>query len=444
MGERVDGRWASKYIGISAPRQNGKSELIVARALAGVLLFGEKTIIISAHEVDTAKQVWKRLVDVVESNPTLEARVTGRMDAVNREFLAFGTGVDRQEIKLKARTKSGGRGFSADCLLLDEAQILDKRTWGAINPTVSARPNPQIWLFGTPPTPEDEPFAFTRVRESSMKHTARHTWLEWSAEPGDDFNDPMVWARANPSFGVRISLEACEDDRAAMDDDQFGMERLGIWNLDEISHDSVIPAQLWDDLTAREDREIISPVAFAVDVSPDRKHASIAAAGTNLLGNLQVEVVADGDGLSWVLGALTSLVLAHHPVTLVVDRTSAAASLLPALAAEGIEPDTTGPSEMAQACGGFYDDAIGGVLAHLGDPLLREALLGAEQRKLSDAWAWNRRGPLQITPLVSATLAHYGFNKHYKPPKAKVGRPMRSGSPGDRATHMDDLASTGF
>ena len=41
MGERTNGRWSSKFVGISAPRQNGKSQLIVARALAGVLLFGE-------------------------------------------------------------------------------------------------------------------------------------------------------------------------------------------------------------------------------------------------------------------------------------------------------------------------------------------------------------------------------------------------------------------
>src|SRR5690349_24115332 len=133
MGERSDGRWASKFVGLSVPRQNGKSQIIVARALAGVLLFGEKMIIISAHETDTAREVWKRLIDVVEDKPTLEARVSGRMDAINREFLSFGKGKDRQTIKLKARRQSGARGFSCDCLLLDEAQILGKRQWGSIN-----------------------------------------------------------------------------------------------------------------------------------------------------------------------------------------------------------------------------------------------------------------------------------------------------------------------
>src|SRR5690242_1505700 len=179
MGERSDGRWASKFVGISAPRQNGKSQLIVARALAGALLFGEKMIIISAHETDTAREIWKRLIAVIEDNPTLEARVTGRMDAINREFISFGNGSERQTIKLKARRASGARGFSADCLLLDEAQILGKQSWGSIVPTMSAMPNPQMWLFGTPPTSTDDPFAFSRVRDSAMTKKARHCWLEW-------------------------------------------------------------------------------------------------------------------------------------------------------------------------------------------------------------------------------------------------------------------------
>src|SRR5690606_39084334 len=47
---------------------------------------------------------------------------------------------------------------------------------------------------------------------------------------GDDFSSPKTWAKANPAYGIRISHEACADDRAAMDDEQFARERLGIWD----------------------------------------------------------------------------------------------------------------------------------------------------------------------------------------------------------------------
>lgn len=243
MGERPDGRWASKFVGLSAPRQNGKSELIVVRALAGIRLFNEKLIIISAHDTDTARQIWKRMIDIIESNPTMERLVSGRMDAINREFISFGEGRDKQTIQLKARRNAGVRGFSADCLLLDEAQILGKPAWGSIVPTMSARENPQLWLFGTPPTTTDDPFAFTRVRASAQAGKARHAWLEWAADPAADFDDPETWASANPAYGIRISEDACADDRAAMDDEQFALERLGIWRSEMVS--GAIPPELW-------------------------------------------------------------------------------------------------------------------------------------------------------------------------------------------------------
>ena len=53
------------------------------------------------------------------------------MNALNREFVKFKNGAT---IRFKARSKGGGRGFSCDCLLLDEAQILRPAAWSAILP----------------------------------------------------------------------------------------------------------------------------------------------------------------------------------------------------------------------------------------------------------------------------------------------------------------------
>jgi phage terminase large subunit-like protein len=132
MGERSDGRWASRLVGLSTPRQNGKSQLIVARALAGVLLFEEQTIICSAHQTDTAREVFQRLLDIIDDNPGLAGRVDSVMRALNREYIRFKGGAT---IRIKARSVSGSRGFSADCLLLDEAQILGTAAWSSILPT---------------------------------------------------------------------------------------------------------------------------------------------------------------------------------------------------------------------------------------------------------------------------------------------------------------------
>lgn len=394
MGERADGRWVSKFVGISAPRQNGKSQLIVARALAGVLLFGEKTIIISAHETDTAREVWRRLIDVVEANPTLEARVTGRMDAINREFLAFGQGMDKQTIKLKARRTSGARGFSSDCLLLDEAQILGKRAWGSIVPTMSARPNPQLWLFGTPPTPDDDAFAFARVRESAIKKKPRHTWLEWAAEPTDDFDDPATWAKANPAFGVRISYEACADDRSAMDDEQFGMERLGMWADGENSGPGLDFAT-WKTL-ADPSAERGAGQVFGIATAPDRSWAAVAVAWQRPDGDVQVMLADYAPTTAWVKARVAEL-RAKWGGRVLTDTESV----------DLIDDAEKVPEKRAEAS---LDDAItAGTVHHGNEGALNTAVKGARWKKSGDGRVLDRHGLLEISPAVAAAVAVHGL-----------------------------------
>lgn len=413
MGERADGRWASKFVGVSAPRQNGKSQLIVARALAGILLFGEKMIIISAHETDTARQIWKRLLDVIEDNPTLEARVTGRMDAINREYLSFGKGADRQEIRLKARRKSGSRGFSADCLLLDEAQILGKGAWGSIVPTMSARKNPQLWLFGTPPTEEDEPFAFERVRSSATAKKARHCWLEWSADPDDDFNAVDTWAKSNPSFGVRVSEEACADDRAAMDDEQFALERLGIWSSADAG--AIFTPSQWR-ILLDEKSQPGDDLAFGVYVNLPRTNAAIFVASKRSDGLVHVEVLpASSDaetlpGTGWIPGRVKELVDKWSPRAVVIDNHSGAASLIADIEALGVVVTKTSTADRARADNALFDAITEKRIRHLDDPETAKAVVSAKWRELGDSRAYDRKDKASdITRLVGMSLALHGI-----------------------------------
>lgn len=432
MGERADGKWASKFVGLSAPRQNGKSQLIVARALAGVLLFGEKMILISAHETDTAREIWKRLIDVIEDNPTLEARVTGRMDAINREYVSFGKGADKQTIKLKARRASGSRGFSADCLLLDEAQILGKASWGSIVPTVSARTDetpggPQLWLFGTPPTKDDDPYAFARVRESASAKKARHCWLEWAAGPDDDIEDVETWAKANPAFGVRLTAEAIADDRAAMDDEQFCMERLGMWS---VSDDAlrVIDAVSWAEVKDAASMAV-ERLTIGIDVSPDRSAAAVSLSGKRADGLWHVELYehrASADWVpAWVAERATKNVL--HAVVIdelsgLVERRKGRHYLL------GTDVEVTLAAsegrDMAIACAGYYDDVMSKRLRHTNQPQVNTSLANAGKRSVGSGWAWNKKtATADITPTVSQTLALWGAkNDNVQRPSRSAGR----------------------
>lgn len=68
----------------------------------------------------------------------------------------------------------------------------------------------------------------------------------------------------------------------------------------------------------------------------------------------------------------------------------------------------TSPSDMAAACGQFYDQVMSGDLVHTGQPHLDAALAGARKRSMLNgaAWGWNRKSTsTDITPLVAASLA---------------------------------------
>lgn len=287
MGERSDASWAAKRVGVSVPRQNGKSQLLVARALAGVLLFGEKKIVVSAHQQDTAREAFAKLVEILEAdgNSWLMDRVKpgGILNAFAREAVRFRNGAT---IQFKARTAAGGRGFSSDCLLLDEAQRLKRPAWVSINSTMSAMPNPQIWLLGTPPTREDidggmgEVFTSIRAAARDGVSTAA-AWAEWGADPDADGYDPASeqtrWS-ANPAWTSRVNHEVVQGEFESYTVEEFAQDRLGIW-LDDLGVQGTraISAETWTAL-GRADYPTDGVPSYGVAFSPNGMRLSVGGA----------------------------------------------------------------------------------------------------------------------------------------------------------------------
>lgn len=285
MGERADATWAAKRVGVSVARQNGKSQLLVARALAGVLLFGELKIVISAHQQDTARETFSKLVEILEAdgNAWLMDRVKpgGIMSAINREAVKFKNGAT---IQFKARTGAGGRGFSSDCLLLDEAQRLKRSSWVSINSTMSAMPNPQVWLLGTPPTPEDDGEVFESIRTAAIDGgSTASAWAEWGGDTStDEYKaakddiaakrwsaavEYLCWS-ANPAWNTRINREVVEGELESYTEDEFAQDRVGMWLSDlGVGGTRAISERDWSAVAVDEkpDGEPTFAVAFSID-----------------------------------------------------------------------------------------------------------------------------------------------------------------------------------
>lgn len=344
LGEQPDGTWAVRQIGCSVPRQNGKTILIVVRALAGIVLFGEKLVIISAHRQDTARESFHRIVDLIESNPSLSARVEYIARAETREYIRF---TDGREIRFKSRSTGAGRGFSCDCMLLDEAQILGAGAWSAILPTMSARPNPQAWLFGTPPTENDDAEVFSRIRALGIEaKEQRVAYIEYSADPKAPIDDEKTWAEPNPAYPARISYEAIAAELASMSEEQFRLERLGIWR-DNDGHIEVIRPSVWRALISDGPSRDEAPAAIAVDMS---HHLDISiSAAWSLPGNKKhVETVWAGTdtakAIEWIAG------MAGRRIPVFVDDLSPAAQMMAALISRRVQVKKTTARDMQKAC----------------------------------------------------------------------------------------------
>jgi phage terminase large subunit-like protein len=432
LAERPDLKWAAFETGELVPRQNGKGGVIEAISLAALFLFGERLIAHSAHEFKTSQEGFLRLMALIENTDELRRRCKKPRTSHGEE--GFET-LDGHRLRFVARSRQSLRGFTGDRLILDEAQQLSRQAMGAVLPTLSARPNPQVNYFGTPPEDGNQSDQWESVRARGQEGgDPQLAWLEWTARQVDDeggrvpvdLDDREAWRRANPALGIRITSEAIERERLTLGDEEFGRERLCLWEGG--AGQTVLDIDVWaglEDLGSRPG----DPVTFGIDIPPDRKSASIGVAGWRADGRMHVEVIEERSGTAWVVGRAVELDEKWTPNGFLLDPVGPAGALIVPLTKAGIEPVLIGGREMTQACGAFYAGVMAEnpeerTIRHLGQPELNAAVDGARKRNLSDAWAWHRRdSAVNIAPLVAVTLAAHGVDKKPKR-RRRTGRAM--------------------
>lgn len=428
LSEREDGRWAAFEVAVMVGRQNGKSAVFEARMLAGLFLLEERLIVYSAHEFKSAVQIFKRMDELISGSAVFRKRVRSVSKTRGEEGFTLTTG---QELRFLARSTGAGRGFTADCLIWDECQNLGDGPVDAQLPILAARPNPQLWYGGSAPDYRMAPCdQIARVRKRALSDTPGDlAYFEWSANLCSDLcrpgcvehDDPAsldVWAKCNPGLGIRLDPERIRREHESMSVAGFARERLSVGRYPAEGHGwEVISKEAWV-ATADETSELVDPVAFSVDVTPDRSAASIAVAGLRGDGLLHVEVVDHRPGTGWVLSRLRSLRERWNPVAIALDPGGPAGSLIAECEEAGIVLVKPKARDAAAAVGALYDrvvrppDAADWVptLRHVPHPALTAALAGAARRPLGDAWAWDRRGvSVDISPLVAVTLASWAF-----------------------------------
>lgn len=424
MSVRTDGRWAARDVGLIVPRQNGKGSVLEALELYCLFVLGVDLILHSAHEFKTAKEAFLRVKRLIEQTPSLL-----------REVRQFRTSNEEVSVELRsggrlrfmARSSGSGRGFTGDLIVLDEAYRISPMMLAAMVPTLSARPNPQVWFTtSSPPEINEDSEHIRNMKKRAMQDDpGRLAWVEWSSPLNVDPDDREAWALVNPSLGATIDIESIEGERDTFKDrpDVFMVERLGVWKSQSLS--AKIPLHAWDQVRVDE-----SPhperVCFGVDIPPDRAGVSVAVCSPDVDADTFTFEVADRrPGTEWVVPRCIELSDRYGRPPFVIDGAGPASGLVPDLEQAGLHVVVTSTREYVGACARIYDSVVNRSAFHTGQPELTTAVMGANTRRLGDAWAWSRTSSnVDISPLVASTLALWGAATIEPEPEAEKPAPV--------------------
>ena len=412
LSEQADHQWSAFEVGLIVSRQCGKGSVLEARQLGGLTILRERLQVHTAHEFRTCFEHFLRMVQLVESCPDIDRQVARIRRGAGEQAIEMKSG---QRLRFLARSGGSGRGMSGDAVYLDEAFALTKPMMGALLPTLSARPNPQIWYTSSAPMASST--VLHDVRNRGIDGTSpRLFFAEWSATEQANPDDIDAWYDAVPALGIRIAEEFIHAEREAMPDEEFLRERLGIPDMpvtDKVAPPA-IPADAWQ-ATATTVPVDVQPGAcvFAFDVVDG--WASIAiAAGT--LSSSYVEIVAHQSGTGWLPRRLAELAEKWKPTAIGLDggngqAVAALGEIREHFEESKLDPDLVKPltsNEYKSACGSFLRAVVERTVSRpvVAPDQLDNAAVVASERRIGDAFVWDRRtATVPLAPLVAATVA---------------------------------------
>lgn len=409
---------------VIACRQNLKTGVLKIAALGWLFITDERLVVWSAHEFGTAQEAFRDMKILIESTPELDARVKQIHNGNGDEAIEL---LGDRRLIFKARTKGGGRGLTGDKVVLDEAFALQPAHMGALLPTLSARPDPQVIYASSAGLRNSEVLRGIRDRGRSGKST-RLAYTEYGVDPGgcEDrecshsleaigcaLDDEDNWQQANPALGRRIKVETVRAERQAMPPMEFARERLGWWE-DPGAAVSLFGDGLWERCSLARDgdgepiEDLADPPpvgAIAISRSIDLAWTSIAAAGRWPDQRVHLGAVRRQRGTSWTVED-AARIQRELGCAVVVDGKGPAASLIPELEAAGVRVIIASTADVLDGWADMYDAVQSQGVTHYEHGELDEAVLGAEKRAVGDRWAVGRKtSAFDPSMLESAMLA---------------------------------------
>ena len=327
LARNADGSPSALTIGISKPRQNGKS--YAARFYAVYMsVFEHRQVLYSAHHSTTTNKMFKALCNLFESPeryPDFAADVKNVSHARGDEGIYFKDWQDKDGnfhdggcIEFATRTNSGSRGGTYSVIVIDEAQEMTAEEQEAMLPTISASSDvkdsakmPQQIFIGTPCGALCRGTVFKEMHSTAHSDNAGNVWwLEWSIEADNlkDFVQTREQAvelayQTNPAMGYRIAEKTVLNEFETMTLDGYARERLGWWSpTNNKKIDFAIDKAAWN-ACASDDLKPEGKTAYGVKFSADASEVVLCGAVCAADGSARVSLIerrGTGQGIRWL------------------------------------------------------------------------------------------------------------------------------------------------
>lgn len=419
------GRAAAKTIGISKPRQNGKSYGARHYAIWAAAVEGKK-VLYTAHHGNTTREMFKLLRNFVEGIEDFSSALgrDGVRRATGAEGIYFANG---GLIEFNTRTNSVARGKTYDVIIVDEAQELTDEQADALTPTTlaSGSGDPQMIYLGTPPNEKCPGTVFRQLHDRAHAGTGGGTWwLEWAATEIGDPHDVDRWYECCPGMGYLIKEDVMADSADKSSLDGFAREYLGWWNK-RIGSNAAIDEDDWD-ACKTDDPPKEGILSCAVKFSPDGKLGVLAVCRKPKDAPPHVEIVSarsTSHGVKyfadWIEQRQDKLAQAT------VDGLAKADALMQKLTDRGVSKRIAKKAKTADvvaACSMFEDAVSEGQLTHFGQPGLDDSATKCTRRKIGNAGGWGFAESEGAEPAIieAAALAYWTAMTTKRNPNRKM------------------------
>lgn len=427
--EDADGnwKWVNPECGLLAPRQNGKSELLIARIIGGMIFMAE-ALIYTAHSDKTVDEI-KRRVQRFFYDAEAEIR-----DMLTDEFDKEPKSLDYVELRnrgravFRTRTRTGGLGTTNDTLLLDEDQEETDAQQEALLPTIAAgkSQNQQTIRAGTPPTAGSSGTVFLRVRKAALDGKDTNTcWQEWSVEQITDPDDEEAWYQANPSLGYHLMVNAVRNEAKKMAVDSFNKMRLGwiagVENMRAITDEQWNPLKVVPETYGGNERQLVplpeNPnLVYVVKFAPDRSAVSLGVGVLMPNGKVHVEIIERrpmSAGISWLAAWLLERWRKCNKI--IIDGAAGTQLLVEELVRSekriGKRILTPNVREAAAAYAAFYDGIERQLMSHYNQPVLNVSIRTVKKRDIGRDGMFgyaSMNNDIQSDPTECAAFCYYG------------------------------------